>query len=89
MDELRIAAYQQPTFVALKMLKAAQRNAAEGFDRRLLVVDWHRFALEGAERFVQEELVSSLGLAGDGRVEINRLLKLAGQGEDVIDLAGK
>ena len=43
----------------------------------------------GAEQFVQEELVSSLGLAGDGRVEINRLLKLAGQGEDVIDLAGK
>ena len=86
-DEFRFATRQQAFFVALEMLQAAERNAAKGFDGRLLFIDRHRFAFEWAERFVEKQGVATFGLAGDGGVKLVLLLQLAGQAKDVFHFA--
>jgi hypothetical protein len=88
-DEFRFAASQQPWFVALELFEAAQRDAAKCLERRLAGVDGHQSGLEGAGRFVEKELVATLGLAGDGRVQVDVVLQSAGQAKNVVNLAGE
>ena len=75
--------------VALEVFQAVEGDTAEGIDRCLLCADGGRAGLEGAERRVQKEVVAALGLAGNGRVQVMVALQLAGQPEDVVDLAGE
>ena len=74
MHKLGVSAVKQAFFVALEMFQTAQRNAAKGAYRRHLVIDGGGFGLEGRERFVEIKFVAALGLAGDGRTEVELLL---------------
>jgi hypothetical protein len=87
MYEFSFGTFVKAFFVTLEVFKAAQGDAAEGFDGHHLRVDGCRFCLEGKQGFVQVELVAALSLAGDGGMEVVLFLQFSGEAKNVFDLA--